>query len=100
MTKQKSFRFSEYFSNIDTFKNMYMDIYSISTSCHALNVTFNQFFYCGSYEVYNANYTGLAIPKNLNSMCKITHNHNHKQVRPNDVWTCIACSYFIYKKLT
>ena len=24
----------------------------------------------------------------------------HKQVRPNDVWTCVACSYFIYKKLT
>ena len=23
-----------------------------------------------------------------------------KQVRPNDVWTCVACSYFIYKKLT
>ena len=21
-----------------------------------------------------------------------------KQVRPNDVWTCVACSYFIYKK--
>ena len=27
--------------------------------------------------------------------------HNvHKQVRPNDVWTCVTCSYFIYKKLT
>ena len=25
---------------------------------------------------------------------------NFKQVRPNDVWTCVACSYFIYKKLT
>ena len=23
-----------------------------------------------------------------------------KQVRPNDVWTCVACSYFIYRKLT
>ena len=23
-----------------------------------------------------------------------------EQVRPNDVWTCVACSYFIYKKLT
>ena len=22
-----------------------------------------------------------------------------EQVRPNDVWTCVACSYFIYKKL-
>ena len=22
-----------------------------------------------------------------------------KQVRPNDVWTCVACSYFIYKKI-
>ena len=23
-----------------------------------------------------------------------------EQVRPNDVWTCVACCYFIYKKLT
>ena len=23
-----------------------------------------------------------------------------EQVRPNDVWTCVACSYFIYKKMT
>ena len=23
-----------------------------------------------------------------------------KQVRPNDVWTCVACNYLIYKKLT
>ena len=22
-----------------------------------------------------------------------------KQVRPNDVWTFVACSYFIYKKI-
>ena len=22
-----------------------------------------------------------------------------EQVRPNDVWTCVACSYFIYRKL-
>ena len=22
-----------------------------------------------------------------------------KQVRPNDVWTCVACSYFSYKKI-
>ena len=27
-------------------------------------------------------------------------NSFSKQVRPNDVWTCVACSYFIYKKLT
>ena len=27
-------------------------------------------------------------------------SYNAKQVRPNDVWTCVACSYFIYKKLT
>ena len=23
-----------------------------------------------------------------------------KQVRSNDVWTCVACGYLIYKKLT
>ena len=23
---------------------------------------------------------------------------HQQQVRPNDVWTCFACSYFIYKK--
>ena len=22
-----------------------------------------------------------------------------KQVRPNDVWICVACSYFIYQKI-
>ena len=24
---------------------------------------------------------------------------HQQQVRPNDVWTCFACSYFIYKKI-
>ena len=24
----------------------------------------------------------------------------YEQVEPNEVWTCVACSYFIYKNLT
>ena len=35
-------------------------------------------------------------------VCMIQTNADFifQQVRPNDVWTCVTCSYFIYKKLT
>ena len=36
---------------------------------------------------------------NFHTKQKLRYFGKEEQVRPNDVWTCVACSYFIYKKI-